>query len=158
MSTDTRTDLERFNASWISDPDTGCWNWQGTISPKGYGTLTLRCRHTRAARLAFTLFRGEIPTGRVIDHLCRNRACVNPGHLRIATIKENNTAPGSESFAATNKNKTHCSRGHEYTAENTIIRPTGRDCRKCKGLRETWRSRRAAAALADDSAEGEKKP
>lgn len=66
-----------------------CWNWTGSISSGGYGTLTVHGLFKYAHRLAWELDHGPIPDGLVIDHKCRNRRCVRPDHLHVVTTKEN---------------------------------------------------------------------
>lgn len=73
---------------------------------------------------------GEIPEGMTVDHICRNRRCVNPWHLRLLTNVDNATNNG-------NRHKTHCIRGHEFTVENTWVNYRGwRRCRACARLRQ----------------------
>jgi hypothetical protein len=72
----------------------GCWRWGGATTPKGYGVFTTRQRESRrraylAHRTAWELLRGPIEDGRQLDHLCRNRWCVNPDHLEPVTCREN---------------------------------------------------------------------
>lgn len=66
--------------------ETGCWEWQGPMHPKGYGTFA----HELAHRRSYEMFVGDIPDGLHIDHLCRNKRCVNPAHLEPVTHAENN--------------------------------------------------------------------
>lgn len=121
--------------------DDECWEWEGGVSDSGYGMINIT---VPAHRVAYLLANGEIPDGLVVDHTCRNRRCCNPLHLEAVTTQENvlrGTSP-----AAAHAAKTKCSRGHEYTPENTYwfaARRT-RVCRRCKNER-TKRSRQKAA-------------
>ncbi len=71
------------------DEVTGCWNWSGARHPSGYGRLKVGGKQLYAHRYMYEKVRGRIPDGRVIDHLCRNRSCVNPDHLEVVTQTEN---------------------------------------------------------------------
>lgn len=68
----------------------GCIIWTGGTSGDGYGMLRVNGRMVKAHRYAWERERGPIPDDRVLDHTCWNRACVNPQHLRLATISQNN--------------------------------------------------------------------
>lgn len=123
----------------VTDPS-GCWNWRNGKSLKGYGRAIIKRREYSAHRVSYEAFVGPIPAGLTIDHLCRNRACVNPEHLEPVS-NETNVARGV-SFSARNAAKTHCDKGHAFTPENTRIRPSGwRECRAC--YRATQRDRYA---------------
>ncbi len=71
------------------DVETGCWNWIGATNDSGYGEIRRNGRLMRAHRVVFEEMRGPIPAGLQLDHLCRNRRCVNPAHLEPVTNKEN---------------------------------------------------------------------
>lgn len=69
----------------------GCWTWTGALTGNGYGLFRVADKPTnvRAHRYSYAIANGPIPDGMHIDHVCRNRACVNPTHLRLATKKQN---------------------------------------------------------------------
>ncbi len=117
----------RFDAKWRVDPATGCHVWTATTVSSGYGSFYVQ-RHGRqilAHRFAYERGNGSIPHGLHIDHLCRNKSCVNPAHLEAVTRQENHRRIGWEAHA-------HCKRGHEMTTENVYVRPSGmRRCREC---------------------------
>lgn len=83
------TFAQRFYARCEVDPASGCHNWTGSLNSKGYGRLMVDNVRRAAHRVAFQLAGGTIPDGLQIDHLCRNRRCVNPAHLEPVTNREN---------------------------------------------------------------------
>lgn len=113
----------------------GCWQWTG-YAVDGYGQHA----GTQAHRYAYTELVGPIPEGLTIDHLCRNRSCVNPDHMEPVTRAENTR----RAFAL----KTHCKRGHEFDAANTYRTKGGhRSCRKCTSLsQQRYQQRKAASS------------
>lgn len=116
----------------------GCWRWKGLMSKDGYGVTTLNRRPYRAHRVAYTLMRGSIPTGLTIDHLCRNRACINPAHMEPVTMREN-TLRGF-GLTAIHARKTHCSNGHPFAGDNLRIHRRG--YRTCMICRRKWDKKR----------------
>jgi hypothetical protein len=120
--------------------ENGCWVWTASLSHDGYGQFCFRRRMRRVHRVTYELFKGPIPDGLVIDHLCRNLRCVNPEHLEAVTHKEN-TARG---LSAPRK---QCPHGHPYNEENTYIeRSTGRRrCRTCMLASEAKRNAKRRA-------------
>lgn len=66
----------------------GCWTWTGSKHPLGYG-MAKALGERYAHRVSYRLHRGPIPEGLTIDHLCRNRSCVNPAHLEVVSLAEN---------------------------------------------------------------------
>lgn len=120
------TTQERF-WSKVEKTET-CWNWTCPPTTAGYGQFQDYSHHmVLAHRWAYENLVGPIPEGLVIDHLCRNRMCVNPAHLEPVTIKENNRR-GAGSGGDLNPHKGFCSRGHERLPESLL--PSG-NCRPC---------------------------
>lgn len=114
----------------VKKMDSGCWEWQGYILKSGYGQIASRVRPTPsgtrlAHRVSYELVKGEIPDGLQLDHLCRNKICVNPDHLEPVTRHEN-VRRGLHGVL-----RTHCIYGHELTAENTLY-DEKTNCRRCK--------------------------
>lgn len=126
------------------DSETSCWIFQGDTDPSGYGIVWERKDGRKAYvgmahRIAYEQSIGHIPDGWHVDHVCFTRRCVNPDHLRVLSAEDNRSRQRSAL-------KTHCLNGHEFTPDNTYLRPRRyregvRDCRAC--IRE--RARKYAA-------------
>lgn len=106
-----------------------CWLWLGTKNA-GYGQFWDGAKTVRAHRWSYEFHIGPVPTGLVLDHLCRNPSCVNPHHLEPVTVREN-TMRG-EAPTAENAAKTHCKRGHPFDQENTYVVPGTPGWRHCQ--------------------------
>lgn len=137
------SELERFEAKVERVTESGCWLWTGHLGRGDYAQMRRRGRHGRmevAHRIAFEHWRGAIPAGLCLDHLCRVRCCVNPWHVRAVTMRENTLAPGSMAFTKKNADKTHCPSGHELGWRNSYGR---RECLTCRSeQRKTEHGRR----------------
>jgi hypothetical protein len=142
------TDQERIErASRVNDA-TGCREWVQHLTPNGYGQLNIRGRNRLAHALAWETARGPVPSGLVLDHLCRNKKCCNVDHLEPVTDRENilrGTGP-----SAVNAAKTHCDKGHPLSGDNLRIlggrSQPQRRCRECNRLGMVrWRAKKVAA-------------
>lgn len=133
---------ERFwlKADMTGGPD-ACWPWLAGRYRTGYGTIHINQRPRQAHRVAYELAVGPIPDGLTIDHLCRNRLCVNPAHLEPATLTVN-VLRGSGP-ASLNLRKLTCPRGHPYSHRRWVGTHWSRRCRTCDNARQR-------AALARD--------
>lgn len=81
--------VERLAEKFMPEPMSGCWLWMGAATARGYGHMYFHGRFEKAHRIAYLLFRGEIPDGHHVLHKCDTPSCVNPDHLRVGTAKEN---------------------------------------------------------------------
>jgi hypothetical protein len=114
----------------------GCWEWAGFVDKDGYGHFMKETGlHVGAHRFSYELFVGDIPEDMQIDHLCRNRKCINPTHLEVVTLKEN--VLRGHGITATNLRKTRCVNGHEFSELNTMYARGGekRVCAECSRRR-----------------------
>lgn len=124
----------RFERKFIIAPS-GHWIWTANTLPNGYGQMDKKYAH----RLSHEFYIGPIPSGMVIDHLCRIRNCVNPMHLQAVTQKKNfDRGSGPLAVARSNSRRglerTACPQGHEYSTENTRleIKSNGNTSRRCR--------------------------
>ena len=107
-------------------PD-GCWDWTAYRNRDGYGQFAGE-GNSLAHRVSYAGLVAPIPNGLQIDHLCRNRSCVNPSHLEVVTLQENTRRGLKEEL------KTHCPQGHPYEGDNLYLHSkTGwRQCHTCR--------------------------
>lgn len=125
--------IDRF-AEKIATTDSGCIVWLGGTNGVGYGLFYVgegRSARTYAHRWSYEYHVGPIPEDLHVDHLCRNRACVNPAHLEPVTVRENLLR--GEGPSAANARKTHCPKGHPLSGDNLYVHPRKimRRCREC---------------------------
>ena len=136
MTDPRREELERI----LSKISTGknCWEWKAYKKPSGYGICQFRKKVQMAHRAMYELFVEDIPIGKQIDHLCRNRSCVRPSHLEVVDQRTNILR--GNGYYAVNSRKTTCPKGHLYTSENTKIQTSDsgkeRICRICHRRRK----------------------
>lgn len=105
----------RLVRRFTPEPNSGCWLWTGYVAPDGYGQLCSKDFPRDAHRAVYEAIKGEIPAGMHLDHICRQRSCVNPDHLRPVTRRQN-VLENSESLTARNLAKKCCPKcGGEYT-------------------------------------------
>lgn len=114
---------ERF-WSMVTKKENGCWEF-ACIGAQGYGRIRIDPHKppVPAHRYAYELLKGKIPDGLQLDHLCLNKACVNPDHLEPVTAQVN--------IARADALITHCPHGHPYSPENTYVYNGHRFCKQC---------------------------
>jgi hypothetical protein len=126
---------ERFWTK-VTLTEQGCWTWTASLFRKGYACFAVPLgdgawKRVRAHRHAYLILVGPVSDGLHLDHLCRNRACVNPAHLEPVSPQVN--VLRGETPAAANAAKTHCVHGHPFDEANTYRNPSGsRSCRACQ--------------------------
>jgi HNH endonuclease len=108
----TTKELARFKSKYeiLSN---GCFKWLGAPDKGGYGEFKLRGKKWSAHRLSWFIMYGPIPADMVINHICRNRSCVNHQHLCLFS-KRQNVLLDSVAITAINSKKTFCPKGHPY--------------------------------------------
>ena len=131
--------FSRF-ASKFSISDSGCWVWLAARDRDGYGVFRFPWGNGMAHRVSYELLVGDIPDGLHVDHLCRNRACVNPAHLEPVSCREN-LMRSPVTAAAKGVAQRTCRRGHEFSLVSGR-----RVCRVCSGeAQKRYKERKASA-------------
>jgi len=160
------TDIVRESQSYerflrrVYVAENGCWQMRGSHDKDGYAQFHRRSNLKKAHRISYEWYKGPILNKLTIDHLCKNKGCVNPDHLEAVTVEENGRRHNAEGYknwyknlnekekkaflekssrkatiiAAEKKKKaTHCRRGHEWKPETTYIVPSNghRRCNVC---------------------------
>ncbi len=134
--------LQRFWSKVDRSVSGGCWQWIAARDGQGYGAFSLGSRSDGtdriglAHRIAFEFKHGKIPVGLQIDHLCRNRSCVNPAHMETVTSREN--VLRGQGVTSRHAKQTECVRGHPLDGSNLLLSARtreGRRCRECNRLR-----------------------
>lgn len=146
------TAMQRFDAKYHVDDESGCWLWDATKNRGGYGNFKFHGHMITAHRWRWERQYGTVPSGLELDHLCRTPHCVNPGHLEAVTHRENSLRGNSPH--AQNARKTHCKWGHPLAGGNLYLSYRNgfpnRQCRTCRRRRvrkcESKRGRRVAIA------------
>jgi hypothetical protein len=135
-----------FNKINIPADVEACWEWTAHRCKGGYGRFNSRMVGTGLAhRISYMLLVGPIPEDKELDHLCRNKGCVNPMHLEPVAHRENcRRGMVGESARRRNLAKKHCLRGHLLDVDNTYIDGKGkRSCLACRRLAaKRYRERR----------------
>lgn len=135
----TEQELARFKSRIVESP-MGCWLWQGPLDKDGYGTFFFRRLNRRAHRVGYFLRHGPIAQGLVVNHTCRNRACVNPQHLEAVDARAS-ALKDSNSVGYVNSQKTHCKEGHPFDRKYGKQRYCSIcSAAKSKRLRAKWRA------------------
>ena len=134
--------LDRF---WPKVQKTdSCWIWTKALNDAGYGLFGSPAGYSRLAhRFAYQVLIGQVPKGLVLDHLCRDRRCVNPEHLEPVTLTENKRR--GLNFRLINGMDDSCINGHKYTPSNTYVNPNkAGDVRCIRCARNRYLNRKAA--------------
>jgi len=126
MRAHTKNLSELIEERSIPEPNTGCWIWIFGLNSSGYGSITYQGNQMGAHRASYVAFNGLIPEKFDVHHVCNNRFCVNPYHLKAVTHSENMSAQGPRA------RKDFCKNGHALSADNVYEWNGNRGCRICR--------------------------
>lgn len=127
----------RFERHYIPEPNSGCWIWMGTVAKSNrseYGEIGRESSDVKngkhhmdkAHRVSYEIYKGAIPAGHEVDHICTNTLCVNPDHLQVVTSGKN------KELAHLRRYGNACRKGHPLTLENTWLeKGKKKRCRQC---------------------------
>lgn len=134
--------MEKFSKSFDKTSN-GCWEWRKGLNKDGYSQISLwggwkkapKGGQYPAHRIMYELIKGELKPDEQIDHLCRNKVCINPEHLEAVDKDTNNIRGNSPS--AIHSRKTQCPKGHPYSGANLYIefKQNGKTMRRCRACR-----------------------
>lgn len=135
--------FERFLEKFDFSPS-GCWEWKAGLHTAGYGAISVSGKKEGAHRVAYELFVGPIGEGLCVLHTCDNPPCVNPEHLFLGTLVENNRDRDAKGRHGESRVMI-CPAGHEYNDTNTYRHGSSRHCKKCNAKRcRDYRERKRA--------------
>ena len=132
----TEKQFNRFCTKIVIEPISGCWFWTGSLDSNGYPRVNINSINRRAHIISYEHFKGAVPLNMDCHHVCKNKHCVNPNHIKVISRYNHKQLHLGENIKA---QQTHCINGHEFTEENTYYRCyrnwTQRACNTCR--RET---------------------
>lgn len=130
--------------------DDGCWNAKVRHDADGYALLRNYDGSDRLHRGMWEMLRGPIPEGLTIDHLCKNRGCVNPSHMEVVTFAENTRRGEKGDKGRAQREKTHCPQGHPLEPPNLVESAPYRKCKEChrrRTLAQYYKAKARRAAV-----------